>query len=217
MRLAAAPDNRIYFHSSWPQRLMISRDSGATWQEGERLGSTGSLAVSPSHPDTIYVSGVDTGSIRGAAPVIMRTTDSGLTWEIRNRARPTGEILIDPADVSVVYSIGQGVVLRSVDGAKTFDAYATYSPDDMPMGASIAERGVGRGATSADGSRTWFVSVVGSFYRGVDRAVTWTRLADVPFGGAVKSVSASPYDPLVLFAVADEDELWAYREPDPTP
>ena len=217
-RLAAAPSGRIYFDSTWPQRIMISRDSGATWYEGDRVGTSGNLAVAPSDPDTMYVFGVSTGSSRGPFPVVKRSIDGGLTWETRNQARPMGEAIVDPDDASVVYSIGQGVILRSVDGARSFDPYAVYSAEDMPVGTSMAERGIGRAAMSADASRMWFISVTGSFYRGLDRAATWQRLPNVPFDGSVRSVSASPHDIHVLFAVSQarapgESELWVYREP----
>jgi hypothetical protein len=70
---------------------------------------------------------------------------------------------------------------------------------------------------SPEGSRMWFIGSEGGVYRSLDRGFTWQRLPDVPFSGSVISVSGSPHDPQVLFAVTTEDELWAYREPDIAP
>jgi hypothetical protein len=201
--LVAAPNGRLYAGTSTD--VMSSGNFGNNWGYNYRLGTPLGLAASTSDPDTAYVFGWHNGAPSGshsADRVILRTTDRGIHWERRTRGMPPGSGVVDPANASVVYVIGRGIVHRSVDGANTFETYAAYDADAHETGLA---------SVSADGSRMWWLS--GSrFFVSHDRGRAWKWLPGSPFVGYVKSLSASPHDPRVVFALV-KDEIWAYREP----
>ena len=212
--LAAGRNGRLYVAHGSAMWIQVSNDGGVAWRDSDLLGRPGSLLVSPSNPDIAYVYGLDTGAMRSMHRAIFRTTDGGQTWQRQPTITPGGAPLVDPDDSSIVYALGNGTVLRSVDAAMSFEYHGTYDQLALPGAAGQGRNQGGRATMSLDRSRMWFVGASGGMYVSMDQGVTWERLADVPFGGAVRSVSASPHDSRVFFAVAHGDELWAYREPE---
>ena len=213
---AAAPGGRLYVGLSIPTHgVFVSDDFGAGWIEGPPLPAPTSLEAAPSDRDVAYV--------LGEHLLTQLTTDGGKTWIFLNTYLPAGSAVIDPTDSSIVYVVGYGIVVRSTDGARSFNTYSVYDAGAAEMGSGSAGEAAGyraRGAAiSIDGSRMWLVTSSGSFYRGLGRAMSWERLPDVPFGQTTRRLSPSPFDPRVLFVLTSTDEIWAYREPDnvPTP
>jgi photosystem II stability/assembly factor-like uncharacterized protein len=199
--------------------LQLSPDAGATWHDSRLLGdgnTLGQLGLSPSDPNTLYAFGqywiIEVG--RRETGTVWRTTDGGQNWSARAQKVPRGSPMVDPLDPETVYLVGGGSVQRSTDGAVSFEQYGVYDADVLMRAPSGGQHLTGQAAMSADGSHMWFISTDGGFYRSLDRGIEWRRLADVPFGRRVLSVSASPHDPQTLFAVTDGDELWVYRSND---
>lgn len=207
--LSVTPGGRFYAGTS--TSVLVSDDHGVSWRQSADIGRPNGLGVSHSSPDTAFVFGWYNGWTSGshsAMNAVMRTTDGGQTWKVlgsgqpRKGTLPDGATLVDPRDASVVYAIGHGVLQRSNDGAITFQAYSTYEAEGS---------GRPRVAFNADGSRLWLVTG-SSLQVSTDRGITWSRLADLPFDFPV-SISASPLDPNVLFALVRGDEIWAFRDP----
>src|SRR6201988_1120394 len=111
-------------------------DGGSTWHNiwnDEPSGSIGSIAVSLSDPDTIYV-GSGEGLQRpdlSTGDGIYKSIDGGKSWRnmgLRN-AQQIGAILVDPQDPNLVYVAALGHpyganeergVFRSKDGGETW-------------------------------------------------------------------------------------------------
>jgi len=93
-----------------------------------------------------------------------------------------------------------GTLRRSADGGATFDHIADF--EELVRAMSM----------SPDGSRFWLATLDGSFYRSMDRGETWEPVENTPYRGHLVSLSASPHDPGLVFAVTREGALWAYRE-----
>ena len=111
-------------------------DYGRTWRpifDGAPTGSVGDIAVSPSHPDVIYV-GTGEGLHRpdlSTGDGIFKSVDGGKNWAhigLRD-VRQVGRVIVHPTDPDIVFVAGLG----------------------HPYGAN-AERGVFR---SRDGGATW--------------------------------------------------------------
>ncbi|MFZ4382545.1 MAG: WD40/YVTN/BNR-like repeat-containing protein, partial [Sandarakinorhabdus sp.] len=111
-------------------------DYGRTWRpifDAAPTGSVGDIAVSPSHPDVLYV-GTGEGLHRpdlSTGDGIFKSVDGGTTWAqigLKNVSQ-VGRIIVHPSDPATVYVAGMG----------------------RPYGAN-SERGVFR---SRDGGATW--------------------------------------------------------------
>ena len=111
-------------------------DYGRTWRpifDAAPTGSIGDIAVSPSHPDVIYV-GTGEGLHRpdlSTGDGIFKSTDGGKTWAHvgLKDVQQVGRIIVHPTDPGTVYVAGMG----------------------HPYGAN-SERGVFR---SRDGGASW--------------------------------------------------------------
>lgn len=111
-------------------------DFGRTWRpifDTAPTGSVGDIAVSPSHPDTIYV-GTGEGLHRpdlSTGDGIFKSVDGGKNWAHigLGDVKQVGRIVVHPSDPAIVYVAAMG----------------------RPYGAS-SERGIFR---SRDGGTTW--------------------------------------------------------------
>jgi photosystem II stability/assembly factor-like uncharacterized protein len=120
-------------------------DYGRTWNpifDDQPTGSIGSLAVSPSNPDIIYV-GSGEGLRRPDLSVgdgIYKSTNAGRTWQhlgLRD-ASQIGTIVVDPKDPNRLFVAALGHpygpnaergVYRSLDGGQSFQK-VLYKDDD---------------------------------------------------------------------------------------
>src|SRR5262245_8578823 len=88
-------------------------DYGRTWKpifDDAPTGSVGDLAVSPSHPEVIYV-GTGEGLHRPDLSVgdgIFKSTDGGETWTHAGLAdvQQVGRLIVHPTDPSIVFVAG---------------------------------------------------------------------------------------------------------------
>lgn len=114
-----------------------STDYGRVWVpifDDQPTGSIGALAVSESHPDTVYV-GTGEGLHRPDLSIgngMYKSTDAGKTWSYLGLPdiQQIGDIIIDPKNPDRVFVAGLGHpygpneergVFRTVDGGKTWD------------------------------------------------------------------------------------------------
>ena len=112
-------------------------DYGRTWQpifDAASTGSIGDIAVSPSHPDVIYV-GTGEGLHRpdlSTGDGIFKSVDGGKNWTNigLNDVQQVGRIIVHPTDPATVFVAGMGHpyganeqrgVFRSRDGGKTWE------------------------------------------------------------------------------------------------
>jgi photosystem II stability/assembly factor-like uncharacterized protein len=111
-------------------------DYGRTWRpifDGASTGSVGDIAVSPSHPDVIYV-GTGEGLHRpdlSTGDGIFKSVDGGKSWAHigLGDVQQVGRIIVHPTDPNIVYVAGLGHpygpnsergVFRSRDGGKSW-------------------------------------------------------------------------------------------------
>lgn len=112
-------------------------DYGRTWKpifDRESTGSVGDVAVSPSHPNIVYV-GSGEGLHRpdlGVGDGIFKSTDGGSTWQHigLNDVQQVGRVIVHPTNPDVVLVAGLGHpygandmrgVFRTVNGGKSWE------------------------------------------------------------------------------------------------
>lgn len=126
----------VYYFGSVAGGVWKTVNAGRTWTpifDDQHIASIGSLAVTPSDPNVIYV-GTGEASIRSDISFgngVYKSTDAGKTWEHigLEDTRHIGRVLVDPHDLNIVFVAALG---------------HAYGPNEM--------RGVFR---STDGGRTW--------------------------------------------------------------
>ncbi len=157
-------------------------DYGRTWTpifDEAPTGSVGDIAVSPSHPDVIYV-GSGEGLHRpdlGVGDGIFKSTDGGKTWVHVGLAdiQQVGRLVIHPTDPDIVFVAGMGHpygpneergVFRTTNGGQSWDKvlYVNHNTGasqveiNPPTPARCTRRcgstGRARGRTGASPGRT---------------------------------------------------------------
>src|SRR3989440_325151 len=130
-------DPTTYYFGATGGGVWKSTDGAMTWTsvfDKEGTSAIGSLAVSPSDPNIVYV-GTGEGCIRGNASHgdgIYKTVDGGKTWKnigLRD-SRAIGKLIIDPKnpDRVLVAALGHPYgpntergIFRTLDGGKTWE------------------------------------------------------------------------------------------------
>ena len=174
--------------------LFVSRDQGTTWTELSGLtahptrpqwfpGAGGlclhTILPDPADPARLWVAISAVG--------VFRTEDGGKTWEVCNKGLPevpTGmepsevgrcvhKIVLDPANPNTLYMQFHGGVLRSTDGADSWQPIEAGLPGNFgfPMGASARGDLFVVPLTSEEGryDRDGMLPV----YRSQDRGASW--------------------------------------------
>ena len=149
-------DASIIYAAVGPSGLWKSVDSGITWTpsfHNEATVAVGSVAVSKSHPDIVWVGSGEATSRNSVAPGdgVYKSEDAGKTWKNMGLAetRFISRIAIDPVNPDIVHVAAQGHlwgpneergVYRTMDGGKTWTKVLYVNPEtgacDMAMDPS---------------------------------------------------------------------------------
>ena len=138
-------DPTVIYAAVGPSGLWKSEDMGLNWAPSfhkEGTVSVGAVAVSPSHPDIVWVGTGEATARNSVAPGdgVYKSEDAGRTWTNMGLAatRFISRIVIDPADPDVVHVAAQGHlwgpneergVYRTTDGGKTWKKVLYVNPE----------------------------------------------------------------------------------------
>ena len=141
------PTDKMTFYAGYTGGgVWQTRDGGVTWENlSDRdfnVGSIGAIAISESHPETLYV-GTGEHALRGDishGDGVYKSTDGGESW--RNiglhDTRQIAEILVHPKNPDIVFvaalgpftgSTQQRGIFKSEDGGKSWERVLFVSPD----------------------------------------------------------------------------------------
>ena len=174
-------------------------DAGATWHsvwDSEPSGSIGSIAVSESDPNIVYVAsgeGLQRPDL-STGDGVYKSTDAGKTWthleELRD-GQQIGQIAIDPKDPNRVFVAVTGHpygpneergLYRTLDGGKTFkrvlftnNRTGASEVQIDPQHPNIVFAGMWQ-RQEAPWENGSFIGADGGLYRSADGGDTWTKL-----------------------------------------
>lgn len=207
-------------------------DYGRTWRpifDEAPTGSVGDIAVSPSHPEVIYV-GTGEGLHRPDLSVgdgIFKSTDGGKTWAHVGLAevQQVGRLIVHPSNPDIVFVAGLGHpygpneergVFRTSDGGRTWQKvlYINQNTGAIqvefdPTNPQIifADMWEHRDGPWENGS---FSGTNSSLYKSTDGGDTWRRLTQgLPTsaqGLGRIGVGLAPSNPKRMYATVDSRE-----------
>jgi photosystem II stability/assembly factor-like uncharacterized protein len=237
-RVAGIPgDPSTYYAATASGGVWKSTDGGTTWKpvfDDQPISSIGSIAISPSNPNIVYV-GTGEANIRGnvaAGNGIYKSTDAGKTWtQVWKQEGQIGTMVVHPtnADIAFAAVLGHAFgpnhergVFRTKDGGKTWlqvlrkDADTGASDVAMdPSNPSILFAGFWQARR-----RPWELISGGpgsGLYVSRDGGDTWTRLTEngLPEGTWGKvGVAVAPSDGRRVYALIEAEKGGLYRSDD---
>ena len=230
----------VYYFGATGGGVWKTTDGGADWQpitDGQfKTGSVGSIAVSESDPNTIYV-GMGEPDVRGNASNgdgMYKSMDAGKTWKhigLENTYH-IGMVRVHPKNPDIVYVAALGHlfglndergIYRSLDGGATWKQIYTRGPKagavDLAMDPNnprvlyAAFWEVKRSPWSFDSGGPG-----SGFFKSTDGGDTWTDLTRAP--GMPKGVlgrigvTVSPVNSDRVWAIVEAEDGGMYRSED---
>ncbi|MGH9727244.1 MAG: VPS10 domain-containing protein [Candidatus Acidiferrales bacterium] len=231
-------DRFTYYMGATGGGVWKTVNAGITWSPISdrffKTGSVGSIAVSESNPNIIYV-GMGEACLRSNishGDGVYKSTDGGKTWRnigLRDTSQ-IGKVLIDPRNPDLVYvaAIGHPYgpneergVFRSEDGGQTWKKilFVNDKTGAADLVADPRDPRIMYASTWQVLRMPWDIDEVGpgsGIYKTTDGGDTWTRLVDgLPKTDMGKiGLTASPMDSRRVWATIGGDDGGIYRSDD---
>ena len=237
-RAAGVPgDPNIYYAATASGGVWKSTDGGVTWNsvfDDQPVSSIGSLAISPSHPNVVYV-GSGEANIRGnvaAGNGIYKTTDAGKTWtHVWKQEGQIGTMVVHPSNPDIAFAAVLGKafgpnpqrgVYRTKDGGKTWQQVLKKDQDtgasDIAMDPSnplILFAGLWQARRTP-----WDLTSGGpgsGLYMSRDGGDTWKQLKESGLPGGIwgkVGVAIAPSNPNRIYALIEARDGGLFKSDD---
>jgi photosystem II stability/assembly factor-like uncharacterized protein len=230
-------DTSVIYAAVGPSGLWKSENYGVTWEPSfDREGSVsvGTVAVSQSHPDIVWV-GTGEATARNSVAIgdgVYKSEDAGKTWKNMGltETRFVSRIAIDPANPDVVFIGAQGHlwgpneergVYKTTDGGKTWKKVLSVNSDtgcsDLamdPSNSKVLYAGMWEHRrlpyyfrSGGEGS---------GLYKTTDGGETWKKLTGGLPGGVIGriGVEVCRAKPNVVYALIEHKDGGLFRSDD---
>ena len=229
----------LYYFGATGGGVWRTKDGGRNWKnisDGYFGGSVGSLAVSESDPNVIYVGGGEV-TVRGNVSHgygVWKSVDAGKTWESLGleKTRHIPRMRIHPTNPDIVYAAAMGNlykgnaergVYKSTDGGKTWRktlfvnnevgavdlCFDPTNPRIMFASTWRINRTPYSLSSGGEGSALWYST---------DGGDTWTDISEskgLPKGTlGIIGVTVSPVNSDRVWAIIEADEGGVFRSDD---
>jgi photosystem II stability/assembly factor-like uncharacterized protein len=219
-------DPTTYYFGSTGGGVWKSTDGALTWKsvfDKEGTSAIGSLAVSPSNPNIVYV-GTGEACLRGNishGDGVYKTLDGGKTWKnigLRD-SRAIGKVIVNPTnpDIAFVAALGHPYgpnpergIFRTLDGGKTWDKvlYRDENTGGIDVAFDPRNPNVLYAALWQVRRSPWMLNSGGpgsGLYRSNDGGTTWKHLEE-------KGLPKGPYGRIGVSVAANSDRVYALIE-----
>jgi photosystem II stability/assembly factor-like uncharacterized protein len=219
-------DPTTYYFGATGGGVWKSTDGAMTWTsvfDKEGTSAIGSLAVSASDPNIVYV-GTGEGCIRGNASHgdgIYKTVDGGKTWKnmgLRD-SRAIGKLIVDPKnpDRVLVAALGHPYgpntergIFRTIDGGKTWEKvlYKDENTGGIDLAFDLQNANIVFASLWQARRMPWALSDGGpgsGLYRSNDGGTTWKQLQE-------HGLPEPPYGRIGVAVAASSDRVYALIE-----
>ncbi len=222
--------------------LWKTDDGGVSWEpvfDGQDVSSIGSVAITPTNPDIVWVGTGETFVIRPAHAMgdgIYKSTDAGKTWTHMGLGKTgrIGRILVHPTNPDIVYAAALGHtygpqqergVYKTTDGGKTWRQILFVDENTGAAELALDPKDPNRllaGMWSVH-INTWGLNSGGpggGVYRSTDGGESWEPLHRYGLPGGPKNpvgktaVAIAPSNPDVVYALFEIDSPALYRSED---
>ena len=231
-------DPMVYYMGATGGGVWKTVNAGIAWTPVSdryfKTGSVGSIAVSESDPNTVYV-GMGEACLRSNishGDGVYKSTDAGRTWQnigLRGTSQ-IGRVWVDPRDANLIYVAAVGRpyganpergLFRSRDGGKTWEKILFVDDKTGAVDLAVDPRDtrIMYAATWQVLRRPWDIYEFGpgsGIYKTTDGGDHWQKLTN----GLPKSemgkigLAVSPVDPQRIWATIGGDEGGVYRSDD---
>jgi uncharacterized protein (TIGR03437 family) len=204
--LAVDPRNsQVVYAGAAEGGVWKTLDGGNTWMpltDQQVTLATGSIAIAPSNPDTVYVGTgeLNYGGDNYFGVGILKSTDDGTTWSYYEggfTGLSIGSLAVSPTDSNTVLAAGDGGVYLSSDGGMTWAnviaASECSSVAFSPTDPNSAWAGVGT---------PLFQDPSAGIYHSTDGGQTWqtVNITGLPAANTGRvSLAIAPSNPLMLY------------------
>jgi len=227
----------IIYAAIGPSGAWKSENNGISWKpvfESESTVSVGDIAVSPSHPEIVWV-GTGEATCRNSVTIgdgVYKSADGGKTWKNMGltETRHISRVIINPGDPNIVYVAAMGHlwgpnpergVFRTTDGGRTWEKILYIDENtgiaDLVMDPSDS---LTLYAAAYEHRRLPYYFQSGGpgsgLYKTTDGGRTWEKLTrDLPEGlmGRI-GIAVSRSNPEVVYALIEHEDGGIWRSED---
>jgi len=220
-----------FYYGSVGGGVWKSNNAGRTWApvfDSQPIASIGTIAVSASNPNTVYVGTGESDMRDSICPGngVYKSTDGGTTWKHigLEATRQIGRILIDPKNPDIVFVAAQGHaygpspdrgVYRSRDGGATWQKvlYRNENVGAIDLAIDPVNPQIVYASLWATRRPPWYIygpsnGPGGGIFKSVDGGTSWQQLTSgLPAEGTGRiGLAIAPAKHTRVYAIVDARE-----------